>query len=179
MDKKPDPKKIGTFSLLRPDEEETAALPLEEQTFDDLAVELCNSARRYVAILSPCLDSAAFNNPELASAISHLVRQSRQSEVRILVNDVRPLVARGHHLLQLARRMPSALRIRKLADHPDWNGETVVIRDRDAVLFKPAGSEDRAFCEMDARPVAEQYLERFEDLWRYSEEDPDLRALAL
>ncbi len=147
--------------------------------FDDLAVELCNSARRYVAILSPYLDSSAFDNPELVSAISHLVRESRQSEVRILVSDVRPLVSRGHRLLQLARRMPTAVRIRKLTEHPDWKGETVVIRDRDAVLFKPAGSEDRAFCEMDARPVAEQHLEKFEDLWRYSEEDPDLRTLAI
>ena len=109
--------------------------------FDEMAVALCRSASRYICILSPYLDHAVFDNEELASALSALARSTRQTEVRILIADSRAVVGRGHRLLQLCRRLPSAIQIRRLQEHPDWNGQTVVIRDRDGVLYKPIGSD--------------------------------------
>jgi len=147
--------------------------------FDDLAVELCQGASRYVCILSPSLDHAVFDSSALAEALSALARRSRQTLVRILINDARPLVGRGHRLLQLARRLPSTILIQKIADHPDWNGETVVIRDRDGVLYKPAGSNHEGFYEPDSRASTQKHLELFEDLWRHSAQDTELRSLSL
>ncbi len=86
--------------------------------FDELVVALCESARRQLFIQSPSLDYEVFDNGELADSISKLVRSSRQTEVRILINDPRPLVTRGHRLLELARRLPSSVRIQTLAEHP-------------------------------------------------------------
>ena len=147
--------------------------------FDHYVVELCRGASRQICILSPCLEHAAFDKPELADALSALARDTRQSRVRILVSDTRPLVDRGHRLLQLARRLPSTVQIRKLAEHPDWNGETVVIRDLDGLLYKPGDSDTEAFCEPDSRASTQRHLELFEELWRFSEEDPDLRSMRL
>lgn len=149
------------------------------QPFADCAVALCDDALRHICILSPQLDHAAFDNSELVDALSALARRSRQAQVRILVSDVRPLVTRGHRLLQLARRLPSTVRIRKLEEHPNWNNETVVIKDRDGVLYKPGGSDHDAFYEPDSRVAAVRYLELFEELWRYSVEDAELRSLYL
>ena len=147
--------------------------------FDDLAVELCHSAARYICILSPCLDHAAFDNSGLADALSALARRSRQTRVRILISDSRQLVGRGHHLLELARRLPSNVQIKKIAEHPDWNGETIVIRDRDGVLYKPGGSGHDAFYEPDSRSSALGHLELFEDLWQHSAEDIEIRSMRL
>ena len=147
--------------------------------FDDLAVALCQSATRYVCILSPRLDAAAFDRDALATALSALARSSRQTEVRILVADTRGLVGRGHRLLQLARRIPSLVQIRRLSDHPDWNGQTVVVRDRDGVLYKPGGSDHDGFYEPESRASTEKHLELFEELWRYSVQDPELRNLSV
>jgi hypothetical protein len=145
--------------------------------FDEYAVSLCQSASRYICILSPQLDSAAFDNNELADALSALARRSRQTQIRILISDSRALVGRGHKLLQLARRLPSTVHIRKLAEHPDWNNETVVIRDRDGVLYKPGGSDHEAFYEPNSRASTLQHLELFDELWRFSVEDDELRSL--
>jgi hypothetical protein len=145
--------------------------------FDELAVALCASAARYICILSPDLDPQAFDNAELVDAMSALARSSRQTQIRILVSDTRKMVGRGHRLLQLARRIPTSVQIRKLAEHPDWNGETIVIRDRDGVLYKPGGSDHEGFYEPESRASTQQHLELFEELWRYSVEDPDLRTL--
>jgi hypothetical protein len=149
------------------------------QPFADYAVALCANASRYICILSPQLDHAAFDNGELVDALSALARRSRQTQVRILISDSRPVVGYGHRLLQLARRLPSTVHIRKLEEHPNWNNETVVIRDRDGVLYKPGGSDHDAFYEPDSRASTLRHLELFDELWRLSVEDAELRALHL
>jgi hypothetical protein len=52
-----------------------------------------------------------------------------------------------------------------------------VIRDRDGVLYKPGGSDHDGFYEPDSRASTQGHLELFDELWRYSVEDPDLRNL--
>ena len=145
--------------------------------FDQRVIELAESASRYLYILSPNLDYQVFDNPDLVRALSELARRSRQTEIRILVSDSRGLVARGHRLLALARRTPSTVLIRKLEHHPEYKGQTVIIRDRDGLLFKPA--ENEGFYHPDSRSDVQPRLELFEDLWRYSSEDPELRSLSL
>lgn len=147
--------------------------------FDEHVVELARGALRYLYILSPRLDRRAFDTPALAQALGDLVRESRQTEVRILVQDARGMVGRGHRLLQLARRIPSRVLIQKLEHHPEWRGQTLVIRDRNELLIKPGDSETEAFHYPDSRTAVQPQLELFEDLWRYSAPDPDLRTLSL
>ena len=147
--------------------------------FDDLAVELCSSAAREICILSPKLDHQVFDRPELVESIGVLIRSSRQTRVRILVADSRALVTRGHRLLLLARRLPSSVHIQKQADHPQWKGETIVICDRDGVLYKPGDSEHEGFYEPSSRASTQRHLELFEELWRHSAQDVELRSLSL
>ena len=147
--------------------------------FDRYTVSLCESASRHICIQTPQLDYAAFDNSDLSYALAALARSTRQARVRILINDSRALRGRHHQLLQLARRLPSVVKIRKLAEHPQWNSETVVIRDRDGVLYKPGGSDHDAFFEPDSRASAVRHLTLFDELWRYSVEDSELRSLHL
>jgi hypothetical protein len=147
--------------------------------FDRYAISLCQGAARYICILSPQLDHAAFDNSELVDALSALARRSRQTQIRMLISDSRPIVGRGHQLLQLAHRLPSTVHLRKLAEHPDWNGQTTVIRDRNGVLYKPGGSDHQAFFEPDSRSSTLRHLQLFDELWRFSVEDAELRSLHL
>ena len=146
---------------------------------DDLAVELCSSAAREICILSPKLDHQVFDRPELVEAIGVLIRSSRQTRVRILVADSRALVTRGHRLLLLARRLPTSVQLQKQVDHPQWKGETVVICDRDGVLYKPGDSDHNGFFEPSSRASTQRHLELFNELWRHSEQDVELRSLSL
>ncbi len=147
--------------------------------FDDYVIKLCQDATRYVAILSPALDHRVFDNEALQETLSAIARASRQTQVRILISDVRPLVSRGHRLLELARRLPSAVQLQRLDEHPDWNGETIVIRDRNGVLYRPGDSDTQAFYEADSRASTQRHLDLFEELWRFSSKDPELRTLSI
>ncbi len=147
--------------------------------FAELAVTLCQDASRYIDILSPRLDHEVFDNSALTDVLSALARASRQTRIRILISDSRPLVARGHRLLELARRLPSSVFFQKLAEHPDWNGTTLVLRDLNGVLFKPGGSEHDGFYEPDSRASVQHHKELFEELWRLGSPDIELRSLSL
>ncbi|MBN7798807.1 GNAT family N-acetyltransferase [Parahaliea mediterranea] len=147
--------------------------------FNRLTLTLAESASRYLYILSPSLDFRVFDNSALEEAITALARRSRQTEIRILIADPRPLVQRGHRLLNLARRLPSKVQLRALAEHPEWRGETLVIRDRDGVLYKPGDSDKEGFYEPDSRASTQRHLELFQELWRQGTQGPELRRLNL
>lgn len=147
--------------------------------FDRLALSLTESARRYLCILSPDLDFRVFDSPELVEAITALARRGRQTDIRLLVADPRPLVQRGHRLLHLARRLPSKVHLHCLAEHPQWRGESLVIRDRDGVLYKPCDADKNGFYEPDSRASTARHLDHFEELWRQGRESPELRRLNL
>jgi hypothetical protein len=147
--------------------------------FDQHAVELCNSASRYIRILSPTLDRDVFDNMELRDALSKLARRGRHSDIRILVNDSRPIVEHGHRLLTLAQRIPSLIHIQKLSDHPQMNDDTMVIRDSDGLLFKPAGSDHQGFYEPESKARVMTYVERFDALWERSSPDINLRQMQI
>lgn len=149
------------------------------QPFADYLVTLCESAARHITIMSPRLDAAAFDRAELADALSALARRSRQTQIRILVQDPRDMVTRGHRLLTLARRLPSTVKLQVLAEHPDWRGQTVATRDRNGVLYHPHDGDDAGFYEPDSRASTARHLELFDNLWRYSVQDPQLRSLHL
>lgn len=147
--------------------------------FDELTLELCQTARRHIRILSPDLDREVFDNDELSTAISALARRSALSEVQIIVNDAKQLIQNGHGLLRLARRIPSIVRIQTLSDHPELSKETLVIRDRDGLLIKPGDSAHQAFMELDSRAVIQDHLEQFELYWQRSVPDLELRDLRI
>ncbi|MEL7045449.1 MAG: GNAT family N-acetyltransferase, partial [Pseudomonadota bacterium] len=125
------------------------------------------------------LDTRLFNSSELVSALRRLARSERQARIRVLIMDVRAVVSRRHGILDLARRMPSKLELRSLREHPDWDGDTLVIRDRDSTLGMPGSSRDPGFYRPGDRARCETALSRFEELWKAGTANTEFRALAL
>ena len=148
------------------------------QPLAELTLKMCSSALRNIRIISPRLDHRIFDNAELADALSALARLDRHSSVQILISDSRPIVNDGHRLLNLARRLPSSVIIRKLANHPEMTGDTIIIRDLDGVIFMPADGGP-GFYEPDSRSSAKQFSDKFESLWQRSVQDQEFRRLGL
>ena len=67
--------------------------------------------------------------------------------------------------------------MRVLREHPEWNGASQVLRDRDALLSHPGGEGNPGSYLPGDRGRCESALTRFEDLWRSGVVDPELRAL--
>ncbi|MFK8047939.1 MAG: hypothetical protein AB8B81_05855 [Halioglobus sp.] len=146
--------------------------------FKELLLALCGSASRYIKIISPRLDHLVFDNAELADVLSAVARSGSHSRVDILISDSRPIINNGHRLLNLTRRLPSKITIRKLEDHPEMTGETVVIRDMNGVLFMP-DDEGLGFYDPDSRASTQPFIDKFESLWQRAQSDPEFRRLGL
>jgi predicted GNAT family N-acyltransferase len=149
------------------------------EPFATLAVTLADKARRHLRIYSHTLDHEVFDNADLAAAMTRLVRRGRQSDIRILVNDPRPMVSRGHRLLQLSRRLSSTISIRVLDEHPELPEASYIVRDHDGILYKPDERGANGFFEPDSRASAKRFVEGFDVLWRWGKTDPRLRRLTL
>jgi predicted GNAT family N-acyltransferase len=149
------------------------------QPFAQLVVAQARLARRELAVLSPRLERIIFEQEDLDVALRALMRGSRESRIRLLVRDARPLVEHSHRLLQLARRVPSNVELRRLAEHPEWDGETQVLRDRSGFLTHPGGAGSPGYYQPDDRGRTRNALSRFEELWRCSTVDPEFRSLSL
>ena len=54
-----------------------------------------------------------------------------------------------------------------------------MIRDLEGVLYKPGGSDHDGFYEPASRASARRHIELFDELWRYSAPDTELRTLSL
>ena len=85
--------------------------------FQDYAIKLATQARRNIAILSRDLDASVFGSEAFVDAISELARDSRDTEIKILVKNTRHLVEIGHKLVKLSQRLSSKIRSWKLK----WN----------------------------------------------------------
>jgi predicted GNAT family N-acyltransferase len=149
------------------------------EPFATLALELALTARRSLCIYSQLLDREVFDSAELASAITALARRSRYSDVRILINDSKPLIEQGHRLLELARRLSSTAHIRVIEEHPELPEATFVLRDNDGTVYEPDERRQTGFYEPDSRAVAQSHIEKFDDLWRLGRVDSGLRLLRL
>jgi predicted GNAT family N-acyltransferase len=149
------------------------------EPFATLALELALTARRSLSIYSQQLDREVFDNPEMVSAITALARRSRDSDVRILINDPRPMIKQGHRLLELARRLSSTVHIRVIEEHPELPEATFMLRDNDGTVYKPDERRQTGFYEPDSRAAAQSHIEKFDDLWRWGRVDSGLRLLRL
>jgi hypothetical protein len=69
--------------------------------------------------------------------------------------------------------------MRKLREHPDWDGDTLVVRDRDGLLALPGSDTDPGFYRPGDRARCESVISRFDELWRAAEVDPEFRALSI
>jgi predicted GNAT family N-acyltransferase len=147
--------------------------------FAALVLELAQTARRDLRIYSALLDPDVFESMELNSALTALARRSRNSNIRILINDARPMAQRGHRLLTLSRRMSSCMKIRVVDEHPQLPAATFVVRDTDGIVYKPEERNRGGFYEPDSRASAKRFVDQFDTLWHWGQVDPRLQLLSL
>ena len=142
----------------------------------DLGLALARSARRSLRIYSHNLDREVFDNTELTTAMTALAARSRHSDIRILINDAKPIAMQGHRVLNLTRRLSSSMQIRVVAEHPSLPEATFVIRDNNGIAYKPDERGRAGFYEPASRASAKRFLDKFDTLWHGGVVDPRLRS---
>lgn len=138
---------------------------------------LVRSGTRQLEIFSHTLDPVLFDRQEFVDLVSALARNHRQAEIRILVTSTKLIVQRGCHLLDLARRIDSKIKIRSISDIEE--PKTWVTADRDGYWVMPEADVYQGVSNVWDPVVTNRLRQRFTELWERSIDDPELRVLQL
>lgn len=142
--------------------------------------KILSETRRELIILSDKLDFNIYDQVSIAEAITQIAKNDRQASIKILVKNIRPMTERGHHLLNLARRLSSKVKLRKLLLEPENKSHSFLIGDGCRLLYQHADEQHVGFVNYKARPESKKLLREFDYLWeQHSEEDPSLRSLTI
>ena len=136
-------------------------------------------ARRYLDVQSIALDHQLFDTSFIEDCVSDLARRHATSRVRILVDDVASIVARGHRLVELARRLPSKIEIRRANEPAPARETTFVVADTAGVWVVQDPEVYTGWSS--ARDVvrAGRLQIEFERRFERAAPDPELRLLSL
>lgn len=177
-------------SIVRNDAITSATRPLEQRSSrllefaaDSAAVEqlhsIVGSARRTLRIYSPTLDHMLFDTETMVELVSSFARSAPGARVEILISDSSLIVARGHLLLELCRRLDGKMVIRRIPEHIKADAQTWLVVDNCALWVQSEPNDYRGWSDTYNLVQAERFSKRYVQLWDRSTTDPELRLLRI
>ena len=132
-----------------------------------------------VSLLCWDLNPPLLDNELCREAFSSFLRKNRNTTAKILIQDSSQLTRNGHRLLTLSRRLPSHLEIRKISQDFSEVESFVLIVDGKGLIYKAHQDQTEYTVSRNASTMATEQGNLFENIWRHSEADPNLKALSL
>ncbi|MGH8434731.1 MAG: histone acetyltransferase HPA2 [Pseudomonas sp.] len=150
--------------------------PAEARTH---VMALLQQAQRSLCLYSSDLEPWLYHHSSVQETCTRFLLAHPKSHLRILVRDSTRAVKEGHRLLQLARRLPSSVQIRKL--HPNYPNEeiTFLLVDGIGLLLRPELDQYAGYALYHDPARARLRQTQFEQAWDTSITDPDLRSFLL
>ncbi len=152
----------------------------ELEDFNNHSLKVIEASRREILIISKTLDPALFDTESLYQKVLDMARSDRNARVKILVKDIRPIVERGHRLLNLARRLSSKVEMRKLLGKTERDSISYVIGDRKQLLYLHEDQIYNWFVNYEGAVESKGLADEFDYLWdTQSEVHPSLRIMLI
>ncbi len=93
-------------------EDKQLILLRSESDFKNVILEMAGQARRSIQIYSPLLSHELFDHEALMTICSALARRNKFTKIEMLVFDPHRMIKNGHAMLNIARKLPSSIRIK-------------------------------------------------------------------
>jgi len=128
-------------------------------------------------IFSRALDPALYDRQAFLDALQQLCFRNRKARIRILVQEPRSPVARGHRLIEVGRRLSSSIELRQ--PHPDYQhyNEAFMIADECGFIHRPLADQYEGTANFCNPVEARRKLDFFTEVWERSEPHPEFRRL--
>lgn len=142
------------------------------------AVALASQARRCVDIFTRDLDKKIYDHKDFLDGLQNLAVNHR-GLIRILVKDSSNAVKYGHRIIPLSQRLTSFIEVRKVADDYKEYNEAFLIADEIGYAHRKHADRFEGVARFNAAKEATSLLIFFNEVWRNSAPDPDLRRIYL
>ncbi|PUE02703.1 MAG: acyltransferase [Candidatus Sedimenticola endophacoides] len=154
--------------------------PLSGRDQFALACEcLTSQSRRRLTIFTFDLDPPLYDREPFAEALRRLALEGRESRIQILLQENLKVQQNGHRLLNLARRLPSRIEIRRpINDYIDFP-ENFLIADTVGYVHRSRFPDYQGVIDFNDPLRAIRLQELFDHIWERSEQDIELRQFSL
>ncbi|CBL47023.1 Hypothetical protein HDN1F_34400 [gamma proteobacterium HdN1] len=146
--------------------------------FHEAICALAGQARQSLKIFTQELDHDLYDYEELAELISELGRSAPNLPVRILIKSASKAAQKGHRLVELQRRLPSAMEFRSFPYENSEDMDEFLLADNVGLLKRYTHGAMRGYCEFRAIPEGPKALRYFDLAWDRAEPCHELRRLA-
>ena len=143
-----------------------------------VAVSLTRQARRSVNIYTRDLDKKLYDNREFLDGLQNLAVNNR-GLIRILVKDSDRAVKYGHRLIALSQSLTSFIEIRKVAEDFKEYNEAFLVADEIGYAHRKHADRFEGIAHFNAAKEAVNLMGFFNEVWRHSAPDPNLRRIYL
>ncbi|MGH8595435.1 MAG: hypothetical protein ACREXT_02110 [Gammaproteobacteria bacterium] len=145
----------------------------------EISQAFATQARRSIDLVSRHLDPVLYDNEPFVTALRELIVNHRRAQVRVLLLDSAPVIAQGHRVVEIARRLSSYISIRVPApEHKAFN-EAWLVADNTGYVYRRFSDRFEATANFAARRESDNLTNRFEELWQRAQTDSNLRRLHL
>ena len=110
---------------------------------------LIQLSKNRIRLWTPSIDVALYSHAALMAHFKNLALKNKHTHIEILLTDSRSLVEQGHLLLELSRRLPSSIQIKRAAPEQATSVEEVLLIDDRTVFFRPNHSDYHAWACLD------------------------------
>jgi hypothetical protein len=143
----------------------------------EATLAITQQAKKSLNIFTHTLDSRIYNNQALYDAVLKLATYSRYSLIRIIIKDSTSIVKQGNRLAELSHRISSRVQIRNPPLEFQDNTEEFVLADERGLMHRPVTDRYNGELCFNATTKGRQLLKYFDDCWKKSAPDPELRRL--
>jgi predicted GNAT family N-acyltransferase len=141
------------------------------------ALGLVTQGERSLHLMTRNLDPVLYNTEPFIDAVRRLAIASPRSKVYILLQDPSDVVARGHRIVELARRISSHIFINRACEDDQERTDSFLIVDQVGLMYRPHANRFEGTVDFHAPGQARQLLKVFEEAWERSQPEPELRRL--
>lgn len=144
-----------------------------------VALALIQQAEWHIDIFTRYFEPRVYGTPEFTEAIEQLALDNYRCRIRILLQEPKQTVARGHRVIEIGKHLSSFFQLRETDETHRKLPQAFFIVDSIAYMYQPhadALKSEVSFCD---GPQALQLIEQFEELWFAGAPSPWLRNLKI
>jgi hypothetical protein len=143
----------------------------------DLLLNMLQQAQQSLSIFSYNFDGQLYNTSEFISSLRSLSLDNRNSQVRILIQDMNFLVKHSHRVIELSRRLPTSFEIRESGPQFEHLNSCYSILDGRGVILRSDAMRYDAKVDFHDPRLAKELLKQFNEIWDQSEPSPEIQRL--
>jgi predicted GNAT family N-acyltransferase len=141
---------------------------------------LAKQARREIRLLSPDLEPILYDQEPFLEQISRLAVDRRgRLPVRILLIDAEPVLRRGHRLVELSRKLSSAIQIRAVPEEFAEQCDHYLLADDRGYCLRRYAAPRTVLLDFNDAAAVRRMQRGFDKIWEQGAVHIDLRRLHL